>query len=344
MALTAGLVVLLLACLGGTSYAVLRHFNDNIHQYDLTGLLGKQPANQDPDTQNILLMGSGTPLNEGYQNGPRLTTDQAHTLMVLHVPANRKWAEVMSIPSNSWVHIPSCEMGNGQMSAAVQGPIEQAFAIGNRYGDKTKLGVACLVKTVEQDTGIYISHFIVVNFRGLHSMVAALSGIRVCVSRTFTDPVSGIRFSAGCHLLSADQVVAYVKAGYGINTSNDGQLIGHEQALASELIRRAKSELYNPLAIYQFVDAVTKSLTIDKKLGGITGLYNLAEQLHSIPTGRVRFFTVPYYPRSLVVPSDTSDVLWQEPEASEIFDSIRDNNPVSGKLLHMIKAREGWGF
>src|ERR1700723_2697636 len=69
-------------------------------------------------------------------------------------------------------NIPACEMGNGQVSAPTQFKINEAFAIGNLDGNHTSLGVACTVKAVEQDTGIYINHFVVVNFSGFKDMVA----------------------------------------------------------------------------------------------------------------------------------------------------------------------------
>ena len=100
--------------------------------------------------------------------------------MIIHIPADRQWAEVMSIPRDSWVNIPACEMGDGQLSAPTQFKINEAFAIGNLDGNHTELGVACTVKTVEQDTGIYINHFIVVNFTGFENMVAALGGVYEC--------------------------------------------------------------------------------------------------------------------------------------------------------------------
>ena len=44
----------------------------------------------------------------------------------------------------------------------------------------------------------------------------------------------------------------------------------------SALVGRVKSKLLNPSAIYRFLDAATKAITIDSQLGGIHGLYDLA--------------------------------------------------------------------
>ena len=101
----------------------------------------------------------------------------------------------------------------------------------------------------------------------------------------------------------------------------------------SSLIQRVKSKLLNPVAIYRFLDAATKSLTIDTKLGGVTGLYNLASSLRNLPSKKVAFFTLPTYPRSEVVPSDTANVLWTQPQDSEIFQSFRNDVPASQSLF-----------
>ncbi|HEY6791385.1 MAG TPA: hypothetical protein VI365_29150, partial [Trebonia sp.] len=92
-------------------------------------------------------------------------------------------------------------------------------------------------------------------------------------------------------------------------------------------------KLYNPLAIYRFLDAATKSLTVDSQLGGITGLYDLGESLRAIPTKDIAFFTVPNFPRGEVVPGDTANVLWTQPEDDEIFQAFQADVPASASLF-----------
>ena len=96
----------------------------------------------------------------------------------------------------------------------------------------------------------------------------------------------------------------------------------------SSLVSRVKSELLNPIAIYNFLDATTKSLTIDSQLGGITGLYNLGQSLRSIPSSKIAFFTIPNVPRG-----DNANVLWQQPEDNQIFASFRNDVPASSTLF-----------
>ena len=329
IAVGAGFLALLLIGVTATGYEILHHFNANIQQDDIRGLLGAQPVDTHPQAENIMVIGSDSRdgLNPSYGTG--LVTDQSDTLMVIHIPADRQWAEVMSIPRDSWVSIPACEMGDGQLSSPTQFKINEAFAIGNLDGNHTRLGVACTVKTVEQDTGIYINHFIVINFTGFENMVAALGGVYECNPTPINDPNSDLHLSAGNHLLTPAEALGYVRARYTLGDGSDLERIGRQQAFMSSLVSRVRSELYNPLAIYRFFDAFTKSLTIDTQLGGITGLYDLGQSLRGIPSSKIAFFTLPNY----IDPSATANVLWTQPEDSQIFSTFRDDVPASSSLF-----------
>jgi LCP family protein required for cell wall assembly len=329
----AGSLAVLLIGVTATGYEILHHFNANIQQDNISGLLGARPVDTHPQAENIAVIGSDSRDGLSAAYGSGLVTDQSDTLMIIHIPANRQWAEVMSIPRDSYVNIPACEKGNGQMSPPTQFKINEAFAIGNLDGNHTSLGVACTVKTVEQDTGIYINHFIVVNFTGFENMVAALGGVYECNPTPINDPNSNLHLSAGNHLLTPAQALGYVRARYTLGDGSDLERIGRQQAFMSSLVSRVRSELYNPLAIYRFFDAFTKSLTIDTQLGGITGLYDLGQSLRSIPSSKIAFFTVPTFPRSEVVPSDTANVLWTQPEDNKIFATFRDDVPASSSLF-----------
>jgi LCP family protein required for cell wall assembly len=326
-------LALLLVAVAGGGFVILKHFNANLEQDDIRGLLGAQPVNLHPQAENIMVLGSDSRQGLGKAYGSGLVTDQSDTLMIIHIPANRQWAEVMSIPRDSYVNIPACEMGNGQMSAPQQFKINEAFAIGNLDGNHTALGVACTVKTLEQDTGIYINHFIVVNFTGFKDMVAALGGVYECNPTPINDPNSNLHLTAGTHLLTPTQALGYVRARYTLGDGSDLERIGRQQAFMSSLVSRVKSELLDPIAIYRFLDATTKSLTIDSQLGGITGLYNLGQSLRGIPSSKIAFFTIPNFPRGDVVPGDTANILWTQPEDNKIFASFRNDVPASSTLF-----------
>lgn len=337
IAASLAVIVGVAAVIVGSAY---RHLNGNIHQADITPLLGPQPVDHHTQAQNIAVIGSDTRHGQGRGYGPvqDLSTDQSDTLLIVHIAADRQWASVMSIPRDSWVSIPSCQMGNGQQSSPHSFKINEAFAIGNMDGNHTVLGVACTIKTLERNTGIHIDHFAVINFSGLRDMVRALGGVPECNTTPINDPKSGLHLKAGHHLLTGFQALAYVRARYTLGNGSDLERIKRQQAFMSSLIQRARSKLLDPLAIYRFLDAATKSLTVDSQMGGIHGLYSLGRSLGNLPESKVTFFTLPTFPRSEVDPSDTANVMWTQPLDSQIFAAFQNDVPVSQALLDEAQA------
>lgn len=322
------------------AYAGYRHLNGNIRQLNISGLVGPQPPDHHPHAENIVIIGSDSRHGQAsrYGNSQALSTDQSDTLMIAHIPADRQYAEVMSIPRDSWVNIPACRMGNGRLSPPQVFKINEAFALGNLNGNRTDLGIACTIKTVEHDTGIHIDHFVAVNFAGFRDMVKALHGVPECNSQPIDDPLSGLHLKAGHHLLTGTQALGYVRARYTLGNGSDLERIGRQQAFMAALVRRVKGELLNPVAIYRFLDAATRSIIIDSQLGGISGLFKLGNSLKSLPSSKITFFTLPTYPRSLVDPQDLANVMWTQPLDSRIFQAFRDDVPISKALLRPHRA------
>jgi LCP family protein required for cell wall assembly len=337
IAASLAVIVGVAAVVVGSAY---HHLNGNIHQADITPLLGPQPVSHHTSAQNIAVIGSDTRHGQGrgYGSSQELSTAQSDTLLIVHIAADRTWASVMSIPRDSWVSIPSCVEGNGQQSAPHSFKINEAFALGNLDGNHTVLGAACTIKTVEHNTGIHIDHFAVINFSGLRDMVRALGGVPECNTTPIDDPLSGLHLTAGHHVLNGFQSLAYVRARYTLGNGSDLDRIQRQQAFMSSLVQRARSKLLDPLAIYRFLDAATRSLTVDSQLGGIHGLYSLGRSLSDLPESQVTFFTLPTFPRSLVDPSDTANVMWTQPLDSQIFAAFQDDVPVSQALLDQAQA------
>lgn len=321
-------MTLVLAAAAVTVYLGYRHLNGNIHVRDIRGLVGAQPMDLHPRAENIAIIGSDSRSGtHGQYGSPRVyAAGHSDTLMILHIAADRKWAEVVSIPRDSWVHIPSCDMGNGQRASPTDFKINEAFTLGSVHGDQAS-GAACTIRTVERNTGLRIHHFVVINFAGFSDMVNALGGVEVCTRHRIADPKSKLYLPAGHHTLMGRQALAYVRARYTLGNGSDLERITRQQAFMSSLARRAKSELYNPISIYRFLDAATKSLTIDSGLGGIAGLYSLARTVKNLPTSKLRFITIPTYPRGLIVSSDTANVIWKQPETRNLFESLREDIP-----------------
>jgi anionic cell wall polymer biosynthesis LytR-Cps2A-Psr (LCP) family protein len=164
-------------------------------------------------------------------------------------------------------------------------------------------------------------------------MINAVGGVPECNSKPINDPKSGLHLPVGHHVLNGWQALGYVRARYTLGNGSDLERIGRQQAFMAALIKRAKSKLFNPVALYHFLDAATRAITIDSQLGGIRGLYHLAMSVRSLPPSKVTFFTLPTYPRSLVDPADLANVMWTQPEDSLIFQAFRNNTPVTKTML-----------
>jgi hypothetical protein len=62
-------VIVVIGVLG--AYLVYRHLNANLHQVDISGVLGSQPVDLHPQAQNILVLGSDTRRGPGQAVRPQ---------------------------------------------------------------------------------------------------------------------------------------------------------------------------------------------------------------------------------------------------------------------------------
>jgi len=309
----------LLVAFGATGYLVYRHMSNNIAQVNLAAYIGKQPADLHPQAENILIIGSASV--RGAAAGAAASS-QPGTLMLVHIAADKRWAEVMSIPPDSRVNIPARTTADVQLSPAAQSNVNQAYATGNRAG----LGVAFTIRALERGTGIYVNHFIVVNSAGFKGMVAALGGVEERNQTASDNPRARL-------VLTPAQAVTYTHGLLGPGSSRDQARTALQGALAASLLARVRSSLSNPLATYRFLDAFTRSLTVDSQLGGIAGLYHLAQVLHGMPAARIAYFALRSNPGAGLALSRTTDQLSGPAADNEIFASFRDDVPVSHAVL-----------
>ncbi|MFD3486991.1 LCP family protein [Streptomyces sp. NPDC058665] len=326
------LAVLLVAA-GGAGLWAYRSLDGNIHSADIDGKLGgDRPANTSPGSKNILVVGSDSRDGDNGKYGKGLTTMQSDTLMVMHVSADREWATVVSLPRDSWVRIPACDRGDGTMSEAHRFKINEAFAVGGTGGEVAG-AAACTIKTVEENTGLRIDHFMSVDFQGFKGMVNALGGIEVCPETAIHDTKAHLDLAAGCQTVKGEKALGYVRTRYSVGDGSDIGRIGRQQEFMEALAAKAQTKLTSPTALYGFLDSATESLTTDKALAGIKPLTALASELRGIPGDRLTFLTVPNYPREADVPTDKANVVWQYPQAADLFAALAEDREVDKKSV-----------
>ncbi len=318
--LTIGVVVLMLFVAGGVAgYLAYRNLDHNINKIDISAELGTRPTKVTPTStsanqpMNILVMGSDTRQGQGsgFGNAAVLGGARSDTTMLVHLPADRKSALIVSIPRDSVVQIPECKTPDGSTYPAHVGMFNEAYALG---------GPGCTVHTVESLTHIYIDHFMVVDFRGFQSMVDALGGIQVCLPTAINDPKSHLDLPAGISTVHGVEALAYVRARY-IGDGSDISRISRQQAFLSSVVNKVRSAgtLLNPVKLYKFLDAATKSLTTDPALAHLTALRQLASQVRSIPPNKMTFMTTPW----MVDPADPNRVVWQTDKTGPLWQAIR---------------------
>ena len=324
IAVAAGLVLLL--TLGAVAYVKL---NGNITHVDVSGLLGQRPNNgatADKLTNlkpvNILVIGSDTRAlgtNE-FGKAANFAGARSDTTLILHLSGDRRSAVAVSVPRDSMTRAPSdCK---DPKSTVADGPMRQwnaNFSLG---------GPACLIRTVEGTTGIFIDHFMVVNFVGFQSMVDALGSVEVCLPEAVVDRQSNLNLPAGRSRVTGKEALAFVRVRH--NIGNDGSDLGRidrQQAFLSSMVQEATSTnlLLRPDKLFRFLDAATKSLTTDPGLGNLNALREVAQSVVGLKSSQIRFVTVPVED----YPPDHNRVQWTS-AADALWKSIREDAPLPG--------------
>ena len=116
---------------------------------------------------------------------------------------------------------------------------------------------------------------------------------------------------------------------HSLGNGSDIGRMKRQQAFIASMAHQAISAntLANPIHLAKFIDAATKSLTLDPDIGSISKLVGLAYQFRHIGLDNIQFVTTPWEPD----PSDPNRVVWA-PEAQTLWNAI-DNDEVLPKAM-----------
>ncbi|WP_210438874.1 LCP family protein [Nocardioides xinjiangensis] len=327
---TVGRVVLIsavvLALITGLSTVYfIRHLNGNIEGISLEELGDDRPeevyrGNGEP--LDILVMGSDSRECEGCDIDAEGGGGSDTTILV-HLSADRSRAYAVSIPRDSIVDRPEtgCDSGGTDVMW------NEAFQRG---------GPVCTLAQVEQNTGIRVEHFVVVDFASFGSMVDAVGGVPVCVPEDIVDREHQIFVPKGNpSVLTGDEALDYVRARYVGEQlqQNDISRIRRQQEFIGALVREVMSAgtLTRLDKVVRFLDAATNALQTDEEFASVTRLGKVAMQLQGIGLDKVRFVTLPteYYSRDSEF---WGKVYWTE-DAEKIWDLVAQDKPLPAKLI-----------
>jgi LCP family protein required for cell wall assembly len=305
-----------------TAAAVLvRQLDGNIEAADVEQLLEDRPTPQPEATEalNILVLGADRAESADVDLGSAAEqTRRADTSILVHLSADRESATLVSIPRDSMVQSPSCLLEDGRRTDGGLIQFNAAFEAG---------GVACTISTLESTTGVFIDHYVVVDYDGFMDIVDAIGGVRVCLPEAVDDSFSGLDLPAGEQTVRGDQALAYVRA-RKIGDGSDLGRIERQQAFISSMVQQVTSTglLTRPNRLISVLDAGTRSLTTDPGLASVTALAGVARSVQALPAEAVRFVTVPTEPW----PQDENRVVWTA-EADELWESLRRDAPLPGQ-------------
>ncbi|HEX7744848.1 MAG TPA: LCP family protein [Micromonosporaceae bacterium] len=302
LALVSALVLVLVAggvAVGGWFYA--RSVDKTVARVDVFSALPEagRPAKTPSAALNLLILGSDS-------TDPDPTGSRADTIILVHLPANRERAQLISIPRDTWTTLPTGAAGQG----GTQAKINAAYAWG---------GTPLMVRAAERFTGVRVDHVVLIDFAGFREIVDALGGIEVGVSETFTSTHRPFRtFHAGTQRMDGATALDFARQRKQFR-DGDFTRIRHQQQVIAALVDRATQRglVTSPGRLDAFLKATAGAVTVDNTLS----TFDLAWDLRGIRRANIDRVISPSAGTATI--GDQSVVLPDEPAARQLFTAVR---------------------
>lgn len=253
----------------------------------------------------------------------------ADTTMVVDISADRNFINIVSIPRDSIVDVPDCRTSGGKEIPAQYGVMfNSVFSTAYREGGDLSTAASCTVTAVNALTGMHITNFVVVDFKGLADMIDAIGGVDVCIPVDTVDANTEMDLRKGMHHLDGRQATNYARMRHGTGTDgSDIMRTTRQQYLIKSVIAEAisKNMFTQTSELYQLALAAIRSLNISSGMADTNALVALAFSLRHLDVSHVYAQTVPVVP----APFDPNRVVWAD-SAAEVWDRLRDDRPLYG--------------
>ncbi|MFE0418845.1 LCP family protein [Streptomyces tendae] len=315
------LAVLILGT-AGAGYLYYQHLNGNIDKGERSSGDSKahkaEPNAAGQTPLNILLLGSDSRASDanvalGGGKNHRDNPPLADVQMLIHLAADRKSAAVVSIPRDTRVDIPACkDADSGESFPATNAIINTSLARG---------GAGCTLATWENLTGVYIDHWMTIDFAGVVSMADAVGGVEVCVNQNVHDrPLpgvpggSGLKMTKGAHKVKGEDALKWLRTRHA--WGSDPLRARAQHMYMNSMIRTLKSQnvFTDAGRLMDLAEAATKSLTVSEEIGTVKKLYDLGMQLKTVPTDRITMTTIPTVEdpedKNHLLPATDADKMW----------------------------------
>jgi len=281
---------------------------------------------------NILLLGTDSRVGEGnsrYGDDDDASM-RADVTIIAHISEDRSRVQLVSIPRDTIVDIPSCVLKDGTETYPQTGQINWAMSIGSEYNQENlDAGVGCTWRTVEELTGIPIDGFILFDFAGFERVINALGGVEMCFEEDLYDEAAELNISAGCHVLNGHDALAYARARKEVGNGSDISRIGRQQELMGRIFHTAQSQnlLTDFPKLYAFLSESLDIIKTSSDFSRINTSMGLAYSLSGLSGDGLQFVTMPL----TEAPWDPNRVIptWQ---ADELWESIQKDAPLPSNI------------
>lgn len=259
------------------------------------------PALTDTSPRNFLLTGSdggacvdGNDVTSGGIGDRTMLGERSDTIMILRVDPTTTNVAILSFPRDLWVNI----AGTNRQSR-----INSAF----RADDPGRL-----VRTIDENFGIRVDHYVNVNFCAFKQIVDAVGGVQVPFEYATRDEKTGFRVpSPGCHTLDGSQALAYVRSRSGYryfdttrqewlaDSTGDIGRIGRQQDFLRRSMQRALDRgRSNPAVATQLLNAALDNVITDDELTP-RDLLALANAMRNVNAATSASYTIEWTPRRI---------------------------------------------
>jgi LCP family protein required for cell wall assembly len=223
-----------------------------------------------------LVVGTGVP---GQQGAPSVAP------LLASISAKGDRAVLVSFPPTAMVDTPECRTSSG----ALRSPTTEAFASSLLDG-----GPSCMVRAVQQLSGLRIDHYLAVDLTRLPGMVDALGGVPICVIPTAATQAAAQPLQPGSSEVSGDQASGFLQPGETGSDVTGAGVAERAQRLLTSTLRAAMSPstLANTVTLTRFLSRAADALTVDEQTT-LGDLRVLAGSLGDLTGDAVQRATVP---------------------------------------------------
>ncbi|GAA2888764.1 hypothetical protein GCM10010472_53930 [Pseudonocardia halophobica] len=270
---------------------------------------------------NVLVLGTAS----GSSGTPAATDERTDTLMLAHVAADGDRVVGVSFPMDLEINRPPCPRWDPAAATYLDEtvPAETRTALSSAY---TVGGPRCLVRTVQQLTGMSVTRFVALDLPGIAGMVDAIGGVDVCVGQPVEDRTLGtVVPQAGTTRLDGTQAVRFAEAA-AVPTDPSpalGQLQRQQQLLAATFREAlSASTLLSPTTTRDFAAALGRSMLADDV--GVHEMVRLTSALDRPSADGVTFLPLPVS----AVPNTRGNLELRDTESSRLFSALRKGQPL----------------